>query len=112
MEKVNETEEAVHSTDLPSKTTDPGGLINASGHRQELDRNFGLIHICGLGVTTGNTWMALGGSIVCEFYSSAAYEVSLIALRLSQSTMEDPPVSFTNCTFSTLLSVALSSNMV
>jgi amino acid transporter len=28
-----------------------------------------------------------------------------MALRLSQSTMEDPLVSFTNCIFSTLLSV-------
>lgn len=38
--------------------------INASGHRQELDRNFGLLSICGLAVTSGNTWLALGGSIV------------------------------------------------
>ena len=73
MEKVHEAEETVHSTDaeLPSKSPD-AGLINASGHRQELDRNFGLIHICGLGVTSGNTWMALGGSLVCKFDSSAA----------------------------------------
>lgn len=39
-------------------------LINASGHRQELDRNFHLINICGLGITSGNTWIAIGGSIV------------------------------------------------
>ena len=38
--------------------------INASGHIQELDRNFGLWSICGLGLTSGNTWIALGGSIV------------------------------------------------
>jgi choline transport protein len=65
MEKVNEAEETVHSTDLPPKDPD-SGLINASGHRQELDRNFRLINICGLGITTGNTWIALGGSIVCK----------------------------------------------
>ena len=65
MEKVNEAEETVHSTDLPPKNPD-SGLINASGHRQELDRNFRLINICGLGITTGNTWIALGGSIVCK----------------------------------------------
>jgi hypothetical protein len=41
-------------------------LINASGHRQELDRNFHLINICGLGITSGNTWIAIGGSIVRE----------------------------------------------
>ena len=111
MEKVNRAEEAVHSTDLPPKTPDSDGLINASGHRQELDRNFRFINICGLGITTGNTWIALGGSIVCKFYSSVAWEVSLMALRLSQSTMEDRQVSFTNCMFSILLSV-LSSNMI
>ena len=38
--------------------------INPSGHRQELDRNFHLINICGLGLTSGNTWIAIGGSIV------------------------------------------------
>ena len=38
--------------------------INASGHLQELDRNFSLLSLCGLAVTTGNTWLALGGSIV------------------------------------------------
>lgn len=69
MEKFNEADETVHSTELPPKTPDADGLINPSGHRQELDRNFRLINICGLGVTTGNTWIALGGSIVCKFHS-------------------------------------------
>ncbi|TQB67712.1 hypothetical protein MPDQ_004906 [Monascus purpureus] len=39
-------------------------LVNASGHRQEVDRNFGLFNIIGLGLSSGNTWIALGGSIV------------------------------------------------
>lgn len=43
----------------------PGELINASGHRQELDRNFSLLSICAVAVTTGNTWIAQGGSVVC-----------------------------------------------
>ena len=38
--------------------------INASGHIQELDRNFNLISIAGLGVNSGNTWAALGGILV------------------------------------------------
>jgi len=41
-----------------------GELINASGHRQELERNFSLISICAVAVTTGNTWIAQGGSVV------------------------------------------------
>lgn len=51
---------------LEDSTNDPasGILVNASGHPQELDRNFGLLSICGLAITTGNTWLGLGGSIV------------------------------------------------
>ena len=44
-------------------------MINASGHRQELERNFGLIGICSLAITTGNTWIALGGSLVVAIYN-------------------------------------------
>lgn len=39
-------------------------LINASGHKQELERNFSLLSICGVAITTGNTWTAIGGSVV------------------------------------------------
>lgn len=38
--------------------------INASGHIQELDRNFNLLSIASLAVNSGNTWVALGGTIV------------------------------------------------
>jgi hypothetical protein len=41
-------------------------LVNASGHRQELERNFSLLSICAVAVTTGNTWIAQGGSLVCS----------------------------------------------
>ena len=41
-----------------------GEVINASGHKQELERQFGLLSICSIGITTGNVWAALGGSIV------------------------------------------------
>lgn len=42
-----------------------GEMLNASGHKQELERNFSLLSICAIGITTGNVWAALGGSIVC-----------------------------------------------
>ena len=64
MENVTKDEQRTPSSDAPPKDTASSGLINASGHRQELDRNFRLINICGLGITSGNTWIALGGSIV------------------------------------------------
>ena len=45
----------------------PGEMdnINASGHVQQLDRNFSLWSITAMAVTSGNTWVALAGSIVC-----------------------------------------------
>jgi hypothetical protein len=41
-----------------------GEMVNASGHKQELERNFSLLSICAVAVTTGNTWIAQGGSVV------------------------------------------------
>jgi hypothetical protein len=64
MEKVTGLELTVDSSEVAAKGPESDGLINASGHRQELDRNFRLINICGLGITSGNTWIAIGGSIV------------------------------------------------
>lgn len=66
MEKETSPQATSQEADLPSKApeSDDGGLINASGHRQELDRNFKLINIVGLGLTSGVTWIPIGGSIV------------------------------------------------
>ncbi|KAJ4366287.1 hypothetical protein N0V83_007923 [Neocucurbitaria cava] len=46
-----------------------GEVLNASGHKQELERQFSLLSICGIGITTGNVWAALGGSIVIALYN-------------------------------------------
>ncbi len=43
--------------------------VNETGHVQELDRNFSLLSICSVGIVTGNTWAALGGSIVVALYN-------------------------------------------
>lgn len=43
--------------------------INETGHVQELERNFSLFSICSVGIVTGNTWAALGGSIVVAIYN-------------------------------------------
>ncbi|KAH7138526.1 amino acid/polyamine transporter I [Dendryphion nanum] len=44
-------------------------VLNASGHKQELERNFNLLSICSIGITTGNVWAALGGSVVIALYN-------------------------------------------
>lgn len=39
-------------------------LVNASGHIQEVDRNFGLLSLSAYGITNGNVWAVLGGTIL------------------------------------------------
>ena len=61
-------DEKKHPGDTPTLDADDtihvGEVLNASGHKQELDRQFNLLSICSIGITTGNVWAALGGSIV------------------------------------------------
>jgi choline transport protein len=46
-----------------------GELINASGHIQEVDRNFGLLSLTGFGIVNGNVWPALGGTILVAIFN-------------------------------------------
>jgi choline transport protein len=41
-----------------------GEEVNASGHRDQLQRQYSIWSICGLALTIDNAWVALGGSIV------------------------------------------------
>lgn len=48
----------------------PGGrVVNASGHEQELERQFSLSSIISTAITTGNVWVALAGTIVVALYN-------------------------------------------
>ena len=69
---------------------------NASGHVQELDRNFSLLSITAVGIVTGNTWAALGGSIV-SCIELITRPISDSQTRLSQFTMEARQESSTSC---------------
>ena len=46
-----------------------GEIVNASGHRDQLQRHYGLLSICGLALTIDNAWVALGGSIAVSISS-------------------------------------------
>lgn len=48
-----------------------GEIINASGHKQEVERIFDPLSIISLAVASGNVWPALAGSIV----SSATHQL-------------------------------------
>lgn len=64
-------ESAIFKDSLPVDTEngtttshDPGVLVNASGHAQELSRRFNLLSLAGVGITVGNAWPAIGGTIL------------------------------------------------
>ena len=46
-----------------SLVTKEGEVVNASGYRDQLQRQYSLLSVCGLALTIDNAWIALGGSI-------------------------------------------------
>ena len=40
-----------------------GEVVNASGHRDQLQRGYGFLAICGLALSVDNAWVALGTSL-------------------------------------------------
>ena len=46
-------------------------VVNASGHRDQLKRHYGLLSICGLALTIDNAWVALGGSLTVSICTSS-----------------------------------------
>lgn len=93
MEKASnvETESVPDLLALSESAHTVGGEINASGHRQELQRNFKLLALCGVAITTGNSWLALGGTIVRLPSLMHANSYSLTRCRWLGYTMADPP---------------------
>src|ERR1700761_5228562 len=46
-----------------------GEIINASGHRDQLDRQYGILSICGMALTVDNAWVAIGTSLNVAIYN-------------------------------------------
>lgn len=47
-----------------------GVRINASGHKDQLARQYGLVGLTGIAVTVNNAWVVLGSSIsvsICKY---------------------------------------------
>lgn len=55
--------EDVEARELPSTTVNEVP-INASGHSEQLERNYGLLSMTGLAICSGSTWVTFGGAIV------------------------------------------------
>ncbi|KAF7556594.1 hypothetical protein G7Z17_g1296 [Cylindrodendrum hubeiense] len=64
--------EADHDVDHPpalKSTSNQEVAINASGHVQELQQNFNLLALAGVGLVVGNVWPAIGGSILVAIFN-------------------------------------------
>lgn len=62
--KTNDRDaEKMDGVDRRTSIIQGGEIVNASGHRDQLQRHYGLLSICGLALTIDNAWVALGGSI-------------------------------------------------
>jgi choline transport protein len=58
-------------------------LINASGHRDQLDRQYGILSICGMALTVDNAWVAIGTSMnvaICGPHFGHQLQLRLIFL--------------------------------
>jgi hypothetical protein len=46
-------------------------LVNASGHPDQLNRQYGILSICGMALTVDNAWVAIGTSLnvaICKVF--------------------------------------------
>jgi hypothetical protein len=59
-----------------------GAEVNASGHQDELERQYGIWSLCGLALTIDNAWVALGGSIIVASCKQAITGNSVIPGKL------------------------------
>lgn len=64
---MEDTEEKRHREVDEDHSLDAEELVNASGHVQELDRNFGLFSICAIALISDDAWAAGAGSLVLAY---------------------------------------------
>lgn len=72
-----------------------GQIVNASGHKDQLQRGYGLLSICGLALSVDNAWVALGTSLtiaICTLLLATYEEFLTDTLQ----TMAGDRASFTN----------------
>lgn len=69
MAEVKEPRPDESSTGSTQGPPEDGVVINASGHAQELHRNFSLLSLAGVGLVVGNVWPAIGGSILVAIFN-------------------------------------------
>lgn len=64
----NDSEAEKHAVEDVT-STELRELVNASGHVQEVDRNFGFWSICMVSLMTDNAWSAGSGALAVALYN-------------------------------------------
>ncbi|KAL2004547.1 hypothetical protein VTN00DRAFT_3432 [Thermoascus crustaceus] len=54
------------------KVLETGEIVNASGRKQELERNFSLLNMCAVAIVIGNCWTITGATITLALYNGGA----------------------------------------
>lgn len=70
--RPSKTAQSIQHEEEAKPGTDGGDYVNASGHVQELRRNFNLLSLVGIGLVVGNVWPAIGGSILVAIFNGGA----------------------------------------
>ncbi|KAJ7224935.1 choline transport protein [Mycena haematopus] len=71
-EKDSDIEKKAQENDTIVTSREAGVRVNASGHADQLDRQYGLLSICATALTIDNAWVALGGSITIAVANGGA----------------------------------------
>jgi hypothetical protein len=72
MSKSKDEKEEVFDSDSGSKSPQEASIrefVNASGHVQEVNRNFNLLSLTAVGLVNGMVWPVLGGSILVAIFN-------------------------------------------
>lgn len=51
-----------------------GEIVNASGHIDQLQRQYGLLSICGVALNVDNAWVALGTSLAVSICTYSLFQ--------------------------------------
>lgn len=69
LDTKNADDASMRKTSIVSRV---GEVINASGHPDQLQRQYGLLAICGLALTIDNAWIAFAGSLQISLLNGGA----------------------------------------
>ena len=83
------------------ESTELGSVLNASGHTDQLTRQYGLVGLTGIAVTVNNAWVVLGSSISVSILSGgisgviyglivAVFYYTFIGLSLAEVSLINP----------------------